>query len=140
MSTKKQINRFILVGIGAVLIDFLTYKIFLVFLTFSFAKTLSFMCGACFAYVANKFFTFEKREYCKKEIRKFVTLYLATLVANVMVNKLSLVILFTFQKWLMLEIFSEAKSVFLAFLAATSTSTILNFIGQKFWVFKSHSS
>lgn len=137
MSTKKQINRFIIVGIGAVIIDFLTYKLFLGFLTYSVSKTLSFISGAFFAYIANKFFTFEKHKYCHKEISRFIVLYLGTLIANVLVNKISLITLFVILNYFQMPSDDYRNIIiFCAFLAATGTSTILNFLGQKFWVFK----
>ena len=119
---KKEMRRFLVAGISAVSMDLLVYYILLQSMSHSPAKTLSFLAGTVVAYIINKYWTFEKHAKSYGEMVKFSILYLTTLMANVAVNKVSLVIL---PEW-----------VFFAFLAATGTSTILNFLGQKFWVFK----
>ena len=134
MSTKKQLSRFIFVGTFAVLIDFCSYKILMDYLSYSPAKTLSFLLGALFAFLANKFFTFQRNKYSPIEIFRFAILYLSTLLGNVLVNKISILTLNYFSQYYALP----EKAIFtLAFLAATGFSTICNFIGQKFWVFHS---
>lgn len=86
------------------------------------AKACSFLAGSLVAYVINKYWTFEQGGASHADVLKFGVLYASTLGANVAVNKLSLTVL---------------PGVYaLAFLAATGTSTVLNFIGQKYWVFK----
>ena len=69
----------------------------------------------------NKYWTFEKHEKSYKEIIRFGILYSLTLGLNVMTNKVVL---------------ENVNIYFLAFLVATGVSTVMNFIGQKFWVFK----
>lgn len=119
---KKELSRFLVVGISAVLTDFLVYYFLINFLPHFGAKTISFLAGTILAYFFNKHWTFEKKEKSHKEMFSFLTLYLCTLVVNVTVNQLSLHFLYGY--------------VFLAFLLAIGTSTVLNFIGQKWWVFK----
>ena len=119
---KKELSRFLVAGFSAVGTDLLAYWILLHFFTHSFAKAISFICGTLVAFLINKYWTFEKKEHTYIEIVKFAFLYLVTLGINVGVNQLALVIL--------------PGYVALAFLAATGASTILNFIGQKWWVFK----
>lgn len=92
------------------------------FIPVAVSKTVSFLTGTLFAYFANKLWTFEKKERDHVEMLSFLILYGTTLVINVGVNQLTLWIL---PDW-----------IGLAFLAATGTSTILNFIGQKWWVFR----
>lgn len=129
-NTKKEISRFIISGICAVLTDMLFYYILSNFIEISVAKGISFLLGTITAYLMNKYYTFEKKEKSLKEVIKFLSLYLFSLCANIIVNKLSLYILpFVF--------INEFKIIkFLSFLFATGTSTIINFTGQKFWVFK----
>ena len=55
-----------------------------------------------------------------KEIGKYTILYIGSAIANMIINAIII--------W----IFSNA---FFAFLCATGTSTIMNFLGQKFFVF-----
>lgn len=119
--TKKELKRFLIAGISAVGTDLITYYILLNFLPHDISKAISFIFGTVVAFVINKYWTFEKYEKSYKEIIKFGMLYSATLGANVLTNKIVL---------------EYTSLIFLAFLVATGVSTILNFIGQKFWVFK----
>ena len=73
------------------------------------------------AFVINKYWTFERYEKNYKQIFQFIILYSITLFVNVMVNRL---------------ILDFTEFTFLAFLIATRTSAILNFVEQKWWVFK----
>lgn len=119
---KREVPRFLVAGGLAVLTDLAVYYLLILALPYYLSKGISFITGAVVAFVINKLWTFNKKEKSFAEIVKFVLLYLATLGANVLVNQLVLFIFPTF--------------VFLGFLCATGTSTVLNFIGQKWWVFK----
>lgn len=121
---RTQLLRFLVVGCSAVLTDFLSYTLLLHFLTHAPAKTLAFIAGTIIAYVLNKYWTFEKPGHNHSELGRFIMLYTSTLGANVAVNA---TVLFLFP-----------TAVLFAFLCATGTSTILNFIGQKWWVFSTH--
>ena len=118
---KGELKRFLIAGLSAVGTDFITYYVMLNFLHHDIAKTLSFISGTVVAFVVNKYWTFERYEKGYKQIFQFIILYSTTLFINVIVNRLVL---------------NFAELVFLAFLIATGTSTILNFVGQKWWVFK----
>ena len=117
----KELKRFIVAGFSAVGTDLGTYYLLLTFLPHNIAKAISFLLGTIVAYVINKYWTFEKKEKSYSEIIRFAILYSVTLGTNVLVNKLVL---------------DKTSILMLAFLVATSISTVLNFIGQKFWVFK----
>jgi putative flippase GtrA len=119
--TKKELKRFLVAGVSAVSTDLITYYLLLNFLSYDFAKTISFLLGAVVAFLINKYWTFEKHEKSYKEMLKFGMLYSVTLGANVLTNKI---------------VIDITQIVFLAFLVATGVSTVLNFLGQKFWVFK----
>lgn len=118
---KKELKRFLVAGVSAVGTDLAAYYILLNFLTTGVSKAISFLLGTVVAYVINKYWTFEKHEKSFKELVMFGILYSCTLGINVLTNKIVL---------------DNTSIVFLAFLAATGVSTVLNFIGQKFWVFK----
>lgn len=120
-----EISRFIIVGIGAVACDSIVYFILIQFLSHSPAKTISFLSGTIVAYIFNKYWTFEKKNRDHKEMAFFFLLYVFTLLVNVAVNKISLNVLNGYE-----------YSVTLAFLLSTGTSTVLNFIGQKWLVFE----
>ncbi len=127
--TKKQLIKFIFAGFCAVGTDCLCYYLLSQFVDLSIAKGISFMLGTIVAYLINKYYTFEVNKKSSVEVIKFIVLYLTSLWANILVNKISLLILpncvSSFQ---IIKLFS--------FLFATGTSTIINFIGQKYWVFK----
>ncbi|MEK3911515.1 GtrA family protein [Paenibacillus sp. FSL H7-0331] len=116
------IPRFLVSGFSAVGTDSLVYITMLSVVSPSIAKTASFLCGTIIAYLLNKYWTFQIKSKSYKEIMKFVILYLSTLSINVVLNN-GLLLIFKEYYWL-------------AFLGATGTSTVLNFIGQKWWVFK----
>lgn len=118
---KKELKRFLVAGMGAVGMDLITYYILLNFLSPDISKAVSFLLGTVVAFVINKYWTFEKHKKSYKEIVKFGILYGFTLVVNVVINSVVL---------------EYASLVFLAFLMATTASMVLNFSGQKWWVFR----
>jgi putative flippase GtrA len=118
---KKELKRFLVAGLSAVCTDLIVYYALLNFLSPDIAKGVSFLLGTLVAFVINKYWTFEKYEKSYKEVTQFALLYSVTLGVNVMTNKIVL---------------DYTQIVFLAFLVATGMSTVLNFIGQKWWVFR----
>lgn len=118
---EKELKRFLIAGLCAVGTDLCMYYLLLNFLPTGMSKAISFLSGTIVAYVINKYWTFEKYKKSHKEIIYFGILYSFTLGVNVMTNKI---------------ILDNTHIVILAFLAATGLSTILNFLGQKFLVFK----
>lgn len=119
--TKKELKRFIVAGFSAVGIDLGIYYLLLNFLPNYLSKGISFLSGTVVAFIINKYWTFEKNEKSYIEIIRFGFLYSITLGANVLINKMVL---------------ENSGIVILSFIVATGVSTVLNFIGQKFWVFK----
>lgn len=118
---KKEMRRFLVAGISAVGTDLATYYILLTYLDPAIAKTISFLIGTVVAFIINKYWTFEKHKRSYVEIGKFAFLYTVTLFANVTTNEI---------------ILNQFNIILLAFLIATGVSTVLNFIGQKWWVFR----
>ena len=121
-SLYKQISRFSVAGLSAVAVDLLSYYLLINYLSYDISKTLSFVIGAVVAYVINKFWTFEKNNLSFKELVKFALLYTFSLIVNVYMNKLFLDI--------------TNNTIIIAFFVATGSSALINFIGQKWWVFK----
>ncbi|MDP4268080.1 MAG: GtrA family protein [Bacteroidota bacterium] len=117
---KKELIKFFFAGICAVSTDAFCYWLLYHYSTPSIAKAISFILGSIVAYIINKFWTFSQKEYSGSELIKFSILYGLTFFANVGMNKLILILL---------------NIKIIAFLFATGTSTVLNFIGQKWWVF-----
>lgn len=119
---KKELLRFLIGGGTAVIVDYMLYQLFIrqgIFL--SGAKVASFFCGAFIGFVINKLWTFESKKFDVMEVGRYVILYSISACVNAIINKG--VLFFT-----SIEI--------LAFLCATGTSTIINFLGQKFFVFR----
>jgi putative flippase GtrA len=119
---KRELFFFLISGFSAVFTDLISYFLLVDSLGHNIAKAISFILGSIVAFVLNKYLTFQKKESSLTEVIKFSILYAITLTANVIVNHAVILIIPEF------KIF--------AFLCATGTSTILNYIGQKFWVFK----
>ena len=118
---KKELKRFLVAGISAVGTDLIAYYILLNYLNTDISKGVSFLLGTIVAFFINKYWTFEKKEKSHREIVQFGILYTFTLGANIVTNKF------------ILDIYNITL---LAFLIATGVSTVMNFIGQKWWVFR----
>lgn len=117
-----QLKRFAVAGGCAVVTDASSYNLLLPFVSTPLAKGTSFVLGSCVAFVANKYWTFRSSDSSIREIPLFVLLYGSTLGANVATNHA------------VLHVLPGAKIV--GFLVATGVSTILNFVGQRFIVFR----
>lgn len=105
------------------------------------AKALSFLVGTLGAYVINKFRTFRSPGRSALEALRFFLLYGTALGVNVGVNHGALA-LFRLA-WLPDAAPGgpfPAWATVPAFLAATACSTVLNFFGQKYWVFRARSA
>ena len=129
--TKREIGTFLMVGSLTVLVDFAVYRTFLWLwaLGIEFAKGIGFIAGTLFAYFANRFCTFGGKQHASGSAWRFALLYMSTLGANVTVNAITLKLLMDFMAALQLS-----------FLTATGVSATLNFIGMKFFVFKSRAA
>lgn len=115
-----EILKFLIGGGSAVLVDALAYALLKRFLDISAAKAISYIAGAIIGFIINKLWTFESKQFNISEIFKYITLYAVSAMMNICVNRLVLTIL---------------PSTMFAFLCATGISTIINFLGQKFFVF-----
>lgn len=117
----KELLKFLVGGGSAVIVDYVTYKILLLIgWDVSLAKAVSYVCGAAVGFVINKLWTFESKGFSKVEIVKYIVLYAFSAVVNAGINKL-VILIFNVEV--------------LAFLCATGVSTVINFLGQKFFVF-----
>ena len=117
---KRELNKFLFAGLAAVGTDLLVYYLLLNLLTPEVSKGISFIVGSVVAFIINKYWTFTKPEKSYKEMILFGVLYSTPLGLNVMTNKIVL---------------DYTSMVLVSFLVATGISTILNFVGQKWWVF-----
>jgi putative flippase GtrA len=119
---KKQIPKFLVAGFSGVAVDLTVYSLLLKIISVSPAKATSFVCGTCVSFVINKYWTYQLRDQVMKHAAKFAALYAFSLVINVSINKFTLLVL--------------PHQLVVAFIAAASVTTVINFTGQKLWVFK----
>jgi polyisoprenyl-phosphate glycosyltransferase len=120
-----QVRRFLAVGVTAVVVDSATYSLCLAGgLPINLAKASGFLLGTAFAYMANRFWTFEAAAR-RGALRDFLLLYLATLAVNVAVNAAMIA-------WLG----KTRPALAAAFVVATAVSATLNFLGLKLHVFR----
>lgn len=118
-----EIYRFILVGICSVSIDFLFYYLF-IYLDFigpNNSKRISFIIGAIFAFYANRHYVFRVDEKKISQYLMFSFLYFTSFILNSLVHDYVLIV---------------TNLTLLSFLCATFVSTVTNFTGQKFIIFK----
>ena len=115
--------RFILVGICSVTIDFIFYYLFIYFDFFdpNNSKRLSFIIGAIFAFFANRSYVFRISEKKNSQFILFSLLYFSSFILNTLVHD---------------YVYFLTSITLISFLFATAVSTITNFLGQKFVIFK----
>jgi putative flippase GtrA len=134
---QKQVVKFGMIGVLAVFTDMACYYVLLRSLPMdllpgmgkeALAKTLSFLCGLAVTYSLNKRWTWGRTDRSARRLARFGTLYGASLLLNVGMNQ---ALLSVFVKRMALS-----HGHLFAFLGATLTCAIWNFMGQKYWVFR----
>lgn len=129
-----------MIGVLAVLVDLTCYYLLLNLLpevvfdgvpNESVAKFFSFLCGMSVTYTFNKLWTWKKNDSSKLRMFKFTLLYGFSLGMNVASNSFFLYVLHEYA-----NILDLPHKHFIAFVGATGLSASINFVGQKYWVFK----
>ena len=127
--SKRQLRRFLVTGTSSVLLDLTVYALVSTIGTSrEFAKAWGYLVGLTLGFVLNKKWTFESRADGRREALSYVVLYAITFFINVVTNSASIVF---FQNQV-----SPRIGVVLAFLLATGITTILNFLGMRFIIFR----
>ena len=117
-----QILVFLLIGGLATTIDFVIYNYLFTFFSINISKLISMLSSSLFSYFTNKIFTFNKgKHYNQKYLIKFYIIFLLNLLTNIIVNY---------------YVYKLTSVKLLAFILATLFGMMVNFIGQKFYVFK----
>jgi putative flippase GtrA len=118
-----EIYRFLIVGICSVSIDFIFYYFFIYFDFFdpNNSKRISFIIGAIFAFYANRNYVFRVNQKKFSQYIMFSILYFTSFILNSIVHD---------------YIYLISNLTLVSFLCATMVSTITNFTGQKFLIFK----
>ena len=126
-----ELKKFLAVGMFAVSLDWGIYLALVNFFGLGavLSKSLSYIIGTMFAFVANGRLVFQS-ELAPVNFLKHLLLYTFSLLANTLVV--------AFFK----SIFSFDSPVILAaaLLTATLVSTVINFMGLRFWVFNNKRS
>ena len=120
-----EIAMFSIIGIAMVSLDYLFYSFLKCFFYLFISKAISYIVCACLAFILNKYLTFKGENGFRNEFKKMFIVYVVSLFSNVTINQIFLLafnnLIFNFT---------------LAWVCATAISTIINYLGQKFWVFK----
>lgn len=142
----KQITKFGIIGVSAVLVDAFFYYLLSGFWTVdtSIAKGVGFLFGTIYTYFLNKTWTWKHTEKSNKGmLMKFAIVYAISFVVNIYVNAYFLEAINDGDIALSLvnsdndrTLFSFKADKVIALFLATVASAIINFIGQKFFVFK----
>lgn len=122
---QKELLSYIIVGVFAVLIDFLFYKIFsdIFLIDISISKRLSFILGSIWSFIFNKFVTFQSFERKLSQVFLFVIVYFISFISNSLCHDF------------LLNFMSGNNPFYIS----TVLSIIINYLGQKFVVFKKKS-
>jgi len=122
---KKELLKYIFVGLSTVLIDFIIYKFLIKFTVIYLSKTISFLSGTFFSYQLNRTWTFKSGKTKLSQFIKYLIIHITSLIINVFLNSL---LLNTFSK-------NYYLSYEVSFLIATLTSAIYNFLFIKKFIF-----
>ena len=126
LSLKTQLLRFVLTGGFSAIVDFglyfFLYKV--TGLQVDLAKALGFIAGTLTAYLINRRWTFGA-EPSRSRFVKVMVLYALTFVVQVGLNHVTLRIL-DYKDW----------ALPVAFVVAQGTATVINFIVQRVWIFR----
>jgi putative flippase GtrA len=142
--TSKQLTKFGLSGLTAATIDFLIYYACSSFLPTPLAKGIGFCVGTYVTYNLNKYWTWRKNDKSKLRLAKFISLYGISMIINIAVNQYGLHIIPENEFLLSIrpeegfpkELFAFKLHKIFAFALATAVSSVVNFLGQKLWVFR----
>ena len=142
----KQITKFFIIGITAVLVDLVVYYFLSNFfvLNTDISKAFGFLTGSIYTYNLNKRWTWYNNEKSDKGmLSKFIAVYGFSFFMNILINKMGLTYIpdFVFSTQIssekgVINLLAIKGNKFLAFVLATGSSAMFNFVGQKYFVFK----
>ncbi len=122
-----ELKKFLTVGTIAVFLDWGIYLTLTKFMSVGAvpSKGLSYIVGTIFAFIANGRLVFQS-DLAPASFLKHLLLYTFSLLANTLF----------FAFWQLNFSFDSAIILGSALLTATFVSTVINFVGMRFWVFK----
>jgi putative flippase GtrA len=151
----KQITKFFIIGVTAVLVDLVIYYFATTLLDYlnvlapayviNISKSFGFLFGSMYTYYLNKRWTWRNNDRANNVLRgKFALIYTISFAFNVGINHYTLAYLP--DTFFSINFFTQASQPstlltfqgdkIIAFFTATLFSAVFNFVGQKFWVFK----
>lgn len=116
-----QLLRYVISGTIAIAIDLGVYFALSLAFPYAVSKAGGFISGSIVAFLLNKFWTFQRKELSFSQTIKFALLYCCSISINILSNAYLLTL---------------TQQLLLAFGLATTLSTLINYFGQRFWVFK----
>lgn len=117
----KEFFIFCLIGLALLVIDFGVYSILSkIGIKIWISKSIAYILGTLTSFYLNRLLTFNKK-YKHSMFAKFVILYSFSFFCNVGIN--SILLIYT-------------KIFIFSYTVALAIAVIINFLGQKFWVFK----
>jgi len=128
-----QFLQFNLVGILNTLVDFLVYWLLngLLLVPYMLSQTISYSCGVVNSYIINSRWTF------KRENRKSIKQMILFVVVNLVSLGVSLGVMWLCQEVIKIpDLLGISKGVWCK-LIATGASVVVNFLGNRLFVFKS---
>lgn len=142
----KQITKFFIIGVSAVLVDLIVYYTFsdLFKVNTDISKSFGFLIGSTYTYYLNKQWTWKYTERTNKGlVGKFAIVYAISFIFNILINKYGLLFIPDFVFSALIEhsdktitnLVTVKGDKILAFFFATVFSAVFNFSGQKYWVF-----
>ena len=130
LSTQEQAIRFIAVGGFSAIVDFGSTALFTFLFGWSdtISKSLGFVLGTLTAYFINRRWTFQAEASTKRFLMTMAA-YVLTFVVQVGLYKVSI-------PWLEEYGLNEFMVRLISFVIAQGTATVLNFLTQRFLIFK----
>jgi putative flippase GtrA len=139
------LTKFGIVGGLSFLLDLSIYYTLSQFLPTYIAKSTAILLATVLNYQLNKAWTWGQKDRDNKRLAKYVLLYVLSGSMNVISNEFFLVLLPNAElvlhidypkQMLNIPIFAVKIDKFFAVIFATIVGMVVNFIGQKLWVFK----
>ena len=122
IKTFVQFIKYCFSGLIGTIIDYLIYlSLINLGLTINISKIISFLIGNFSSFILNKYFIFYKKTWLSLEIKKYIILTMIVLFTNVFINYV---------------VFQTTQNINISFFFALTAHLIVNFIGQKTWVFR----
>lgn len=118
----KHILKFLVIGGISTLLDYIVYLLLLNFVHIAIAKSVSMLCAILLSYFLNKIWTFE---YKNNTDLTLVIKYILTQAVNISINVLCNYLIFTLY-----------YNKHIAFIISTIVATVINFLLQKYFVFR----